>query len=238
MENPLLIPKERGKYRIIVALDRVPMNKLGSLHQLVNIAINEASGIKIGLPLLLELGIERIKDIVSGVSDYEALAIADLKLADIGDIMVLILNKLARIGFNAIIAHSFTGCEDALCKLAKNSKNLGIPLIAVVSMSHKGAEEIMNPLIDKLLEIAINKAEVEGLVVPATRPGTISYVRTKADRKVALFAPGVGVQGAPFGSALAAGADYEIIGRSIVLAENPIMKLRDIARKQLELVGE
>ena len=102
-------------------------------------------------------------------------------------------------------------------------------------MTHRGADELLNTLTDKLLNIS-RKAQVDGYITPATRPNLISYVRKNVGSNVALLAPGVGVQGAPFGSALAAGADYEIIGRSILLADNPIEKLRSIARKHKEVL--
>ena len=42
---------------------------------------------------------------------------------------------------------------------------------------------------------------------------------------------GIGAQGGKFGGALAAGADYEIIGRAIYEAENPARKVREINQK-------
>jgi len=42
----------------------------------------------------------------------------------------------------------------------------------------------------------------------------------------------VGVQGAPPASALRAGADFEIIGRSVVLAEDPLGELERIVEAQ------
>jgi len=36
-----------------------------------------------------------------------------------------------------------------------------------------------------------------------------------------IISPGVGAQGAPFGSAIRAGADYEIVGRAIYASQDP-----------------
>jgi orotidine-5'-phosphate decarboxylase len=72
---------------------------------------------------------------------------------------------------------------------------------------------------------------VDGFVLPATYPQLIARAR-KAYPSALIFSPGVGTQGAPFGSAISAGADFEIIGRSITQAPSPT----DEAKRILEVM--
>ena len=87
-------------------------------------------------------------------------------------------------------------------------------------MSHKGSESI----IDKALPDIINEAislDPDGIIAPATRPTVLAEVRRTIPRDMLIISPGVGAQGAPFGSAIRAGADYEIVGRAIYASQDP-----------------
>ncbi len=232
----MLIPKIRGRQRIILAIDIIPKDSWSCLCEVVKVACEEASGIKIGLPLILSVGIEKTRELTRICTHTDSLIIADLKLADIGDVMVLVLEKLKNMGFNAVIAHAFIGCEDALYKLSQLAHSAGVSLISVVAMSHRGADELLNKHFVDLVSISTECAHVEGLVVPATRPQIIRAVRDMVGDRIALLSPGVGVQGAPYGSALINGADYEIIGRAILKSHNPIEMLRLIAKRQREVL--
>ncbi|ADM28201.1 orotidine 5'-phosphate decarboxylase [Ignisphaera aggregans DSM 17230] len=174
-------------------------------------------GFKVGLPAIIRLGVEKISTIFR---DYNKFLIADLKLADIGDIMSLSIEILATYGFNAVIAHGFVGIEQALDIASKHCKDLGIKLILVVSMSHDGSREFIDKHLDELIDIA-KKIESWGVVAPATRPEIIKRIRMRySSTELKILSPGVGVQGAEPGIALCNGADYEIIGRAITLSSN------------------
>jgi orotidine-5'-phosphate decarboxylase len=202
---------------IIIALDPPPNvdevewieNRFYELNGLV-------SGFKIGLPAVLRNGLESYKRIFK---DYKGLLIADFKLADIGDIMSMSAEIIKSYGFNAMIAHSFVGYSNAIDKLSKKAKDLGLKLILVVSMSHEGSKEYIDGHLNDFLQIAV-KANAWGVVAPATRVDVIRNVRSKVGKDIKILSPGVGAQGADFGSAICNGADYEIIGRSITGAEN------------------
>ncbi len=174
-------------------------------------------GFKIGLPALIRLGIDRVSTIFK---DYGGFLIADLKIADIGDIMSLSIEILASHGFNAVIAHGFVGVEQALDMASRRCRDLGMKLILVVSMSHNGSKEFIDKHLDELIDIARGIGSW-GVVAPATRPQIIRRIRMRYDStELKILSPGVGVQGAEPGIALCSGADYEIVGRAITSSIN------------------
>ncbi|MEL9908617.1 MAG: orotidine-5'-phosphate decarboxylase [Desulfurococcus sp.] len=188
------------------------------------------SGYKIGIPFLLKhgkQGIRRLRRLT------EKPIIADLKLADIGDIMSTTVKHLANTGVNAVIAHAFVGYNGALETLMKTSMVTGIGIILVASMSHEGSREFIDKHIDEFLDLAV-KAEVEGIVTPATRPNVIRYARERLGGSIKIYSPGIGIQGAEPGSALCAGADYEIVGRLITGSKNPGEAAREVREIQLK----
>ena len=218
------------KYPIIIALDP-PNNTLKPLNWALKI-IDETKdlviGYKIGLPLVLELGRE-LSLVLEKTRDSE-LVIADLKLADIGDIMLTTIKKLAQIGFNTYIVHSFIGLRNGLDKISDYLKKTKGKLVTILSMSHPGSNEVIDKNYDLLLDITL-KANAWGCVVGATKPELIMKTRRITREKNAdlkIISPGIGVQGAKPGSAIKAGADYEIIGRLITRDPRPREKLLEI----------
>lgn len=70
-----------------------------------------------------------------------------------------------------------------------------------------------------------------GVLAPGTKPHRISELRNIVGADLVIMSCGVGKQGPDYGSAIRVGADYEIIGRSIYLADDPAaeaMKAKNI----------
>lgn len=183
-----------------------------------------AAGVKVGLPLALELGWDGLSRLTSKHPEFYW--IADLKLADIPAVEVQVLRKLASMGLDAAIVHLFPmGLE----QVVPAARELEIDLIGVAAMSHPGSrafEEALEALVTHARE-----AGVEGLVVGATRPGLISTVRS-LHPGATILSPGVGAQGARPGEAIKAGADFEIVGRAITLAEGPRTSAEAVVQAQ------
>ncbi len=221
--------------KVVVALDPPEgVNPLDWVRRRYVVLKDLADGFKVGLPLILRVGLERLNEVFK---EYDGLLIADLKLADVGDIMVNVLEGLSKTRVNGVIAHAFVGYEDGVSKLALKSKELGIKLITVVSMSHKGSLEFIDKHLNDLVELSV-KAGAWGVIAPATRPEVIKRVRSLVGSKLKILAPGVGFQGALPGVAICAGADYEIVGRAVTLAENPLKAFHEILLKQEEVVNK
>ncbi|WP_456397144.1 orotidine-5'-phosphate decarboxylase [Thermococcus sp.] len=168
-------------------------------------------GIKVNWPLILGSGI----DIVGELKEETGLPIiADLKLADIPNTNRLIAGRVFEAGADYIIAHGFPGSDSV-----KAVMELGETII-VVEMSHPGAREFIQPVTDRLIELA-NELEPFGVIAPATRPERVRYIRKKLRRSIKILTPGVGAQGGKAKEVLKAGADYIIAGRVIYNSGNP-----------------
>ncbi|MCX8196559.1 MAG: orotidine-5'-phosphate decarboxylase [Acidilobaceae archaeon] len=207
--------------RLVIAIDPEgePLEQWAKLASQV---CEEAWGLKVGLPFLLSYGLRGLGELRRACDKF---VIADLKLADIAPVMKSSA-ALLRGYVDAVIAHSFVGYAGALDELKEALEAMEMKLILVASMSHRGSEEVIDPSIERVMEV-IRRADPWGLVAPATRPQIIRLLRERSFPQK-IFSPGVGAQGAPPGSAIAAGADYEIVGRSITRAPDPLAAARAI----------
>lgn len=190
-------------------------------------------GYKIGVPFLLKYGLEGLTRLRESTRKP---IIADLKLADIGDIMSMTAEFLASAGANAVIAHAFVGRRGALEVLRDKLSELGMGLILVTSMTHPGSAEYIDTHIGDFTKLALELG-AQGVVAPATRPSIIEKIRDIAGKELLIYSPGVGVQGAAPGTAICRGANYEIVGRSILNSPDPVKSLSDMLAVQKEVIS-
>ena len=167
--------------------------------------------IKINWPLILGSGVEIIQELKERTG---LPIIADLKVADIPNINKLIAKKVFGEGADYIIVHGFVGRDSVRAVMDEGNT------IIVVEMSHPGAKEFIQPITDKLIEMA-NDLKPFGVIAPGTRPERIKYIRERLDEDIKILTPGIGAQGGRAKEALKAGADYIIVGRAIYNADNP-----------------
>jgi Orotidine-5''-phosphate decarboxylase len=188
-------------------------------------------GIKVGVPLLLRLGVQQVKGLVR---DWERV-VCDMKLADIDSTMVNTVDALDGL-CSALIAHALVGKRGALDTLRDVTRNLNISLYLLVSMSHPGWDD---SLLGRGLLVA-KEVDPEGLVGPATRPLIITRIRETFPSKL-ILAPGVGAQGASPGQAMCFGADVEIVGRKVYSSPDPVKTMEEVIdeaeRKLMECEG-
>lgn len=199
--------------RLIVALDAVPKDPL----ELVAELEEYVAGVKVGLLLLLKWGLPTVSNLCKefGGSLY---MLCDFKLADIPHIMSEELKLIRELGFDGAVVHLFQGGVETV------ARQVGRPdLFGVVAMTHPESH-LLDVNVSALLEEA-RRPGLEGCVIPATKLSIVMAVR-KACLELTLLAPGVGAQGAEPGSAVAAGADFEIVGRAVVESANS----RELAR--------
>jgi orotidine-5'-phosphate decarboxylase len=203
--------------RLILALDVTSRERALSLATSLKDCFD---AIKIGYPLILNAGL----GIVGEISAF-APVIADLKIADIPNTNRLICEAVLGAGAGGIIAHAFTG-RDSLQSCADSARKHEADLFVVTEMSHPGAEAFMAPLAEELARLAV-EVDAAGVVAPATRPERIRLIRTIIGKRT-IISPGVGAQGGSAHAAMAAGADYLIVGRSVTEAGNPRAAVKQI----------
>lgn len=201
----------KKKTGIIVAFD---MENVSIALELAE-ELNRAKGnfaIKIGRPLEMQIGKQVIKKIKE-VSDLPL--IYDGKIADIPFISKKIAEIAYKAGSDAVIIHSVMGSD-----VVKSVLELGMgDVIAVIEMTHAGATEYIQPVAENMAKVVSNLG-VDGVVLPATRPDRIKKL-SKLLEEMYIISPGIKAQGAEPGDAIVNGADYEVVGRAIYMAEDP-----------------
>lgn len=223
----------KGRGRVLIAVDD-PSLSLKDFELLVLRTKELVAGYKLGMPYLLNFGLDSIRGIVRRHED--AYFIADLKLADV-DVVMGLTARIVRVGgFDGVIAHGFVGREGGLEGLHKVCMDLNMDLYVLVSMSHPGSLEVYDLVMDRVLAL-VEVLRPTGVVAPATKSNIIRYVRQRLGRYYIIISPGVGVQGAEFGSALCAGADFEIVGRAITKSEDMVRAAEHVIKAQEDYVG-
>jgi len=198
----------RKDTRIVLALDETDRSKALDV---VNKIAEHIDAVKINWPLVLTAGPEMITKI-SDISDV----ICDFKVADIPNTVKLIVENTVTRGASAVIVHAFTGEDSMLAAVEAAGK---AEIYAVTEMSHPGGKTFTALHAEDMAKMGV-RCGVAGFIAPATRPERIADIRKIiGDKKI--LSPGVGTQGGSASSAIAAGADYVIVGRAIYRSDDP-----------------
>jgi len=205
------------KNRLILALDVTGHDRAVAV---VESARDYLDAVKINWPLVLGAG----PSIISELSE-SAFIICDFKIADIPNTNRLIVEQARALGASAVIAHGFTG-EDSLraCIDAIEGQ-----VFVVAEMSHPGGQEFTTPHSERMAQMAKELGAL-GIVAPATRPERISRLR-EIIGTLKIISPGVGAQGGNASDAIAAGADFIIVGRAIYDSPDPAGSAAKIAEE-------
>jgi len=225
----LLQLSREKKSRIILAIDLDSQEKIEKI--LTNL-IEIIPSVKIGLPTIISLGIDRLKEILRKY-DKTYYLLADTKLADVAHVMRKIIRKLKEADFNGFISHTFVGRKGALEELIKEANKLELDTFLVVAMSHPGGDEFILPHLEEFVKIA-NDLDIAGVIAPATKPKIVKLTREILREDKLILSPGIGPQGGKPGDAIYNGADFEIIGRLITSSKKPLETSIEIAKIQME----
>ncbi len=220
--------------RLVLALDLIP--SLGTPKEVLRGRVegllrglrDYVVAVKVGVPTILALGVEVVREVTDGFREYYF--IADMKVADVGHINRALCTYADMMGFDAVIAHAVIGRRGGLDEVIDEVRRRGGAVFALCAMSHEGAEEVLNRNFNALLKLS-TEAGVDGYVLPATKPHYIRRAREVVGGGKVIISPGVVAQGARVGTAIAYGADFEIIGRGIYASEDPVGRAREFASR-------
>lgn len=263
--------EEHDGSRIVLALDLSNDVLVEKVCSIIDALAGYICSVKMNMHLLLPLSMDDVKYINDHAHSHGLQSIADIKLNDIPSTNKVAIDKLADSNFDALTINPIIGL-DALKDAIHNAHSRGMGAIALVYMSHKGAESSYGMRIkivygeqeqeederqkqqeqggDVQMQLqqhssspstSIYKvflgwalaAGADGIVVGATRPEMIRECRAyieDAHMHVAIFSPGSGAQGGDPSAALSNGADYIIVGRSILGADDPAREASRLAR--------
>jgi len=201
--------------RIILALDVVDAGKAIKIASELR---NYVDAIKVNYPLILAQGL----NFVTKLTDLSEV-ICDIKLADIPNTNKLIVQEFKKYEVSGIIVHGFVGSDSVKTAVEEFT---GREVYVVAEMSHPGALEYMQPHSEKIAVMA-KEVGAAGIIVPATRPERIKIYRNLVG-DLKILTPGVGAQGGDAKLAIANGADYIIVGRSLYESRDPVAAAKNL----------
>ena len=232
---------QRNRSKIVLALDLELPDRAKLAEQSERILEDVRSyicAVKINRQLVLSLGLRGgVDSIVKLAHDFSLPAIMDAKLNDVGHTNEFMMRSYIDAGFDAVIASPTAGWEGGLDSVFSLATSHGKSVILLVYMSNPGADAFYSiaassrgseprPIFEMFAEMAVER-NADGVIVGATKPAIISRVRELVGSELAIFSPGVGVQGGDARKALDAGSSYLIVGRSIYGASDPAKAARE-----------
>ena len=236
--------------KLIVALDvDTPAQALSLAQQLRDVA----GMVKIGSTLFTLAGPRIVKDIIgSGAKVF-----LDLKFHDIPHQVAGAARSAAQLGVSLFTVHASGGAEmmrSAVEAVADVAEHEGTPRAKVLAVSVLTSIDA-----DTLAQIGVNStpeesvlrlvklAEHSGVDGVVASPQEAARIRaTVADREFLIVTPGIRPSETEAGdqrrvstpaAALAAGADYLVVGRPITAAADPVAAAREIAAEMQQAMN-
>ena len=221
------------KSRIVLALDitNPSTNRLRrEVRDLLSRTAESIVALKINYHLMLPFSKKELTEIITVAHSYNIEVIADMKLNDIAPTNINVTSYLWEVGFDAVIANPIAGFSGGLDVVLEDAHRKGKGVIVLVYMSNSGAKETYGltvlsegketSLYHEFLRRALSWG-ADGVVVGGTRLDVLRAISGIVAHRVDIFSPGIGVQGGSAKEAVEAGADYLIVGRSVVRAADP-----------------
>ena len=226
------------KSPVVLALDTTPRDnqRTPELAARTICAVeHHICAVKMNFHIILPLSASEILRINKLAHSFGLQSIADIKLNDIETTNAVAVDHLIKMGFDAVIANPFIG-RDALASLVQKTHKADAGIIALVYMSHPEAKEgfgleIQGRGLYKMFFERATASGVDGIVVGATQDKILKEIAGR----LPVYSPGVGVQGGDAEQTIRNGADYLIIGRSIVEAKQPAKVAREIQNRILSI---
>ena len=223
---------------IILALD------VGSRQEAENLLKktgDQLQWVKVGLQSYLRDG----PDLIHLIRDSGKKVFLDLKLHDIPNTMVKAMESLSNLPIGMLTIHASAG-EEALKRCVQTGQDLMpdallLAVTVLTSMNQTALYSIgvNDPVLDqvgRLAKMATNSA-IGGIVCS---PQELIHLRSFLPQNTKIVTPGIRPSGSDLGDqkrimtpsqAKQAGADYLVIGRPILAAENPATALDEILRE-------
>ena len=239
----------RNKSPIVLSLDLTRKDREDLFRdslKLITSVSRFLCGVKINHQLVLPLGLhDRVAALVGEAHRRGIPTIMDAKINDIGHTNEFIASQYFSAGFDAVIANPFAGYKDGLEPVFRLAKLQERGVLLLVHMSHRGAREgYGQTVLDQgtgerryQFEVFAERAlewGADGVIAGATFPDIVTRVRSILGEAIPIFSPGVGVQGGSPSGAIAAGAKYVIVGRSIYESDDPARSADELRRSAAE----
>lgn len=236
--------------KLIVALDvDTPAQALSLAQQLRDVA----GMFKIGSTLFTLAGPQIVKDVIgSGAKVF-----LDLKFHDIPHQVAGAARSAARLGVSLFTVHASGGAEmmrravEAVAEVAEREGTTRAKALAVSVLTSIDADTLaqigVNSSPEESVLRLVRLAEQSGVDGVVASPQEAARIRaTVADRQLLIVTPGIRPAETDIGdqrrvstpaAALAAGADYLVVGRPITAAADPVAAARQIAAEMQQAMN-
>ena len=211
--------------KIIVALD-VPAKK--EALRLVDQLRDRISFFKIGLQLYAAEGPEIVREVIARGEKV----FLDLKLHDIPNTVAKAVESAGTLGVQMLTIHLIGGTEMIRAAIAARKNEMSILGVTVLTSANEqtlreiGIADKIDNQVSRLAKLGVENG-IDGIVASAHE---IKTLRAEFRDTIKIVVPGIRPDWAEAGDqkrtmtprdALAAGADYLVIGRPIVADKNP-----------------
>ena len=238
----------KKKTPIILALDydfdKYDNNYLyDKCKELISMTESKICAIKINFHLLLSLSHIQILELNLFAHNFDLQSIADIKLNDIGNTNKVTINKLQKLGFDAVIVNPIIGVTE-MKSIVNYAHSIKFGIISLVYMSHPSSYEGYGLQIStskneysnaesipmyKLLYSYSRLSGVDGIVIGATKIDIIKEISELNETKI--YSPGFITQYGSIDDAVKGGTDYFILGRHILNSSSPLDSLKHILQQ-------
>jgi orotidine-5'-phosphate decarboxylase len=207
---------------------------------MISLLQHHICGIKMNFHLILPLSFSEISEINRLAHHYGLVSIADLKLNDIKSTNEIAIEYLSMMKFDAVIINPFMGNEE-LRLASKLAHKINFGIIALIYMSHPGAEEgfginviskkqgSANGKVTQMYKIFFDyasKSHVDGIIIGASQDKILKELSSQ--KRLPIYSPGLGKQGGEIAKAAKNGTNFFIIGRSIIESKDPLQVVLNI----------
>jgi orotidine-5'-phosphate decarboxylase len=239
--------REQAKEKIIFALD---FDSFNAARQWVTLLAGRVGMFKVGKQLFTAHG----PDIVRMIRDSGGELFLDLKYHDIPNTVAMASLEAARLGVRLFNLHALGGYEmmsrtmDTLSREFPDGKRARVLAVTILTSS---TEETLRevgidlPVAEMVVKLALlaKKAGIDGVVAS---PLEIPLIRAACGNDFLIVTPGVRPVFAATddqkrvmtpGQAVAAGADYLVIGRPIAAAPDPLQAVEAIVDEIMQAEG-
>src|SRR5947209_30225 len=236
-ERVLASSRERGS-RVVLALDvSGPFGqRVARAMKVLQQTKESIAAVKVNFHLLLPFGLTGIRNLIDLCKGEGLPLIADMKLNDIGSTNLEVIESLLASRFDAVIANPLVGYRDGMGEVIERAHELGGGVILLVYMSHRGVNEGYTLRLDggrRLYQAFAERARrwgADGTIVSARSRAALRETRKIVGGDCLIFAPGVGAQGGEAEAAMASGADFIIVGRSVIDSGEPSREAERLRR--------
>jgi orotidine-5'-phosphate decarboxylase len=236
LAQPNARPERDARDRLIVALNAATVD---DAHRLVGELEGLVSVFKIGLQLQIDA---RVGALIAGLIENQKRVFLDYKYYDIPDTVGDATARAAKLGVSFLTVHGETEIVSAAVAATKGSDLKVLCVTVLTSLDSRGLRELFgrDVSLEALVRHRVSMAVAAGCDGAVAAPADVAGIRGLAGPEFLIVTPGVRQEGESAdehkragtpAAAIAAGADYLVVGR-------PIINAPDVRAAATRYIGE